>query len=73
MKALQDYEQMEEEADILLLVKLLKKIVINFEEQKNVVDALLYANENFHRYREGNDVSNDSYYREFDELISQEG
>ena len=53
------------EADILL-VKLLKKIVVNFEEQKNVVDALLSADENFHRYCQGNDVYNDSYYREFE-------
>jgi len=57
LKAMQDYERMEEEADVLLLVKLLKKIVFNFEEQKNVVDALLSADENFHKYCQGNDVS----------------
>jgi hypothetical protein len=75
LKALQDYERMEEGADVLL-VKLLKKIVFNFEEQKNVVDALLSADENFHRYRQGNDVSNDSYYREFEsyaDVINQSG
>jgi len=59
-------EQMKEEADVLLLVKLLKKIVFNFEEQKNVVEAMLSADENFHRYRQGNDLSNDSYYGEFE-------
>ena len=31
LKALQDFEQMEEEADVLLLIKLLKNIVFNFE------------------------------------------
>jgi hypothetical protein len=43
----------------LLLIMLLKKIVLNFEEQKNVVDALLSSDKNFHRYHQGNDVSND--------------
>jgi hypothetical protein len=76
LKALQDYEQIEEEADVLLLVKLLKKIVFNFEEQKNVVDALLSADENFYRYCPGNDVSNDLYYREFEsyaDVFNQSG
>ena len=57
---------MKEEADVRLLVKLLKKIVFNFEEQKNVVEAMLSADENFHRNRQGNDLSSDSYYREFE-------
>ena len=77
LKALHDYEQMEEEADVLLLVKLLKKIVFNFEEQKNVVDALLSTDENFHKYRQANDVSNETYSGSLSHmpmlLISQEG
>ena len=75
MKALQDYEQSEERANLLLLIKLLKKIVFNFEEHKNAVDALLSADENFHKYRQGNEVSNDTYYKEFEsyEDINQSG
>lgn len=46
LKAFQDYEQMEERADVLILIKLPKKIALNFEEQKNVVDALLLADKN---------------------------
>jgi hypothetical protein len=51
---------MEEKAGVLLLIMLVKKIVFNFEKQKNVVDALLSVDENFHKYCQGNDVSNDT-------------
>ncbi len=54
LKALQDYEQVEEKAAVLLLIKLLNKIAFNFEEQKNMVDGLLSVNENFHNYSQGN-------------------
>lgn len=59
---MQEYEEMEDSADVLLLVKRLKKIVYNFEDQKNVPDALLAADANFHKYCQENDISNDDYY-----------
>ena len=41
-----------------------------------MIDALLSADENFHRFHESNDVSNATYYREFEsyaDVINQSG
>jgi hypothetical protein len=35
-----DYDDMKGDADVLLLLKLLKKVIYNFEDKKNVIDTL---------------------------------
>lgn len=62
LKVVQEYKEMEDAADVLFLVKLLKTIVYNFEEQKNVVDALFAVDSNFQKNHQRNDISNDDYY-----------
>ena len=56
---------MDDRADMLLLIMLLKKIVFNFEEEKNEVDTLFSGDENY-KFCQGGNVPNDSYYREFE-------
>jgi hypothetical protein len=48
LKALQGNKQLDESTDVVRLIKLLK--MINFDEQKNVINSLLSVDENFHKY-----------------------
>lgn len=62
---MKEYEEMEDPADVLLLVKLSKKIVYNFEIRRMLQILCLKWMLTSIKYCQVNDVSNDDYYQEF--------
>lgn len=70
IEALEAYETIKTEYDVLALLKEIKVINFKFEDQKYAYGAVYYANKRFYNYKQGAEDTNNEHYDKFNNLVS---
>ena len=70
LEALENFDDIKSEFDVLALLVEIKTINFKFEDQKYPFGAVYYANKRFYNYKQGTDETNNEHYEKFNNLVS---